>query len=97
MLIIHNANCENHNISTIRTSSDSYIHWKNHFHTNPLYSRIYADFDANNAIDNSSIGNKTANVLKQNPLLNGYHLEFELEDVLKNEYYKSLLDFNNVD
>ena len=28
-----------------------------------------------------SIGNKTTNIYKQNPVLNGYEIVFELEDV----------------
>ena len=32
---------------------------KKHFHKNPLYFRIYADFEADNEKDNSIIGNKT--------------------------------------
>ena len=34
---------ENYDITTIRISSDSHLHWKNHFHKSPLYFRIYAD------------------------------------------------------
>ena len=30
-------------------------------------------------------------------MLNGYRIESELEDVLKSEYYKSPLGYNNVD
>ena len=70
---------------------------KNIFHKNPLYFRIYADFEADNEIDNSSIGNKTTNIYKQNPILNGYLIESELENVLKSGYYKSPLGYNNAD
>ena len=70
---------------------------KKQFHKNPLYFRIYADFEADNENENSIIGNKTKNIYKQNPILNGYHIVSELEDVLKSEYYKSLLGYNNVD
>ena len=70
---------------------------KKHFHKNPLYFRIYADIEADNEKDNSSIGNKTTNIYKQNPVLNGYRIISELEDVLKNGYYKSPLGYNNVD
>ena len=31
------------------------------------------------------------------PVLNGYHIESELEDVLKSDYYKSPLGYDNVD
>ena len=44
---------------------------------------IYAGIEADNEIHNSSLGNKTTNIYKQNPVLNGYYIESELEDVLK--------------
>ena len=81
MLKKHKQKCENDNITTIKTSNESHLHWKNHFHKNPLYFRIYADFEAVNEKDNSSIGNKTTNIYKQNPILNGYHIVSELEDI----------------
>ena len=59
--------------------------------------RIYAYFGADNEKDNSSIGNKTCKIYKQNPVLNGYHIESELEDVLKSGYHKSPLGYDNVD
>ena len=58
--------------TTIRTSSGS--HWKNHFHKNPIYFRTYADFEADNENNISNKGNKTINLLKQNPVLNGDHI-----------------------
>ena len=58
---------------------------------------IYAGFEADNEKDNSSIGIKTINIYKQNPVLNGYYIISELEDVLKSDYYKSLLGYDNVD
>ena len=94
---IHEPKCENNDITTIRTSSESHIYWKKHFHKNPLYFRVYADFEADNEIDNFSIGNKTTIIYKQNPILNGYHIESELENVLKSGYYKSPLGYNNAD
>ena len=74
MLIKQKQKCGEENITTIKTSNESHIHWKKHFHTNPLYFRIYADFEANNEKDNSVVGNKTTNIYKQNPVLNGYHI-----------------------
>ena len=70
MLMIHNPKCEKHNITTIRTAGSSHLHGKNQFHKNSLFFRIFADFGANNEIDKSSIGNKTTNIYKQNPVLN---------------------------
>ena len=97
MLIKHNQKCEIDNITTIEISPDSHLHWKKHFHKNPLYFRIYADFEADNEKDISSIGNKPTNIYKQNPVLNGYNIVSELDGVLKSEYYKFPLGYNNVD
>ena len=93
----HKQKCGEVNITTIRTSNVSHLHWKKHFLKNPLYFRNYADFEADDEIDKSSIGNETSNVCKQNPVLNGYHIFSELEDVLKSGYYKSPLGYDNVD
>ena len=96
MLMKHKQKCGDDNFTTLRTSSESHIYWKKQFHKNPLYFRIYADFEAVN-IDNSSIGNKTTNIYKQNPVPNAYHIVSEMEDVLKSDYYKSPLGYDNVD
>ena len=60
--MIYKPKCANNDITTIKTSSESHSFWKNRFHKNPLYFTIFADFEAENEIDNSSIGNKTTNV-----------------------------------
>ena len=93
----HKENCGQDNICTIRTSNESHLYWKKHFHKNPLYFRIIADFEADNEKDNTKIGNKTTNIYKQNPVLNGYYIISELEDVLKSDYYESPLGYDNVD
>ena len=69
---------------------------KNIFKKNPFF-RIYAEFEADFEKDSSSIGNKTTKIYKQNPILNGYHIMSEVEDVLQNSYHKSPLGYNNVD
>ena len=97
MLMKHKPKCENNDITTIKTSNKSHLHGEKHFHKNPLYFRIYADFEADNEKDNCIVGIKTTNVYKQNPVLNGYHIVSELEDVLKSDYYKSPLGYDNVD
>ena len=97
MLIKHQQKCGEDNITTIKTSNESHLRWKNHFHRNPLYFRLNADFEANNEKDNSSIGNKTINIYKQKPKLNSYLIQFELEGILKSGYHKSPLGYNNVD
>ena len=76
---------------------NSYLLEKKHFHMNPLYFRINADFEADDEKDNSSTGNRTTIIYKQNPVLNDYHIESEMENVLQSEYYKSPLGYDNVD
>ena len=59
--MIHKPKSENYVRNNTTTSSESHIQWKKHFHKKPLYFRINADFEADNEIDNSSIGNKSTN------------------------------------
>ena len=96
-LIKHKEKCGDDNICTIRTSNESHLYWKKHFHKNPLFFRIIADFDADNEKDDSKIGNKTTNIYKQKAVLNGYYIISELEDVLESGYYESPLSYDNVD
>ena len=70
-LLNHKEKCGEDNICTIKTSNESHLYWKKHFHKNLLYFRIIADFEADNEIDGSNIGNKTTNIYKQKPVLNG--------------------------
>ena len=97
MFMIHKPKCENIDITTIRTSSEAHIYWKKHFHKNPLFFKIYADSEADNKIDSSSISNKTTNIYKQNPVIIGYEIRSEFEDVLKSGSCKSPLRYDNVD
>ena len=62
MLMQHRQKCADDNITTIKTSPESHLHWKKHFHKYPLDFRIYANFDADKEKDNSIIGNKTTNI-----------------------------------
>ena len=93
----HKEKCRDDNICTIRTSNESHLFWKKQFQKNPLYFRIYADFEADNEKDNSKIGNKTTNIYKPNPVLNGYYIISELQDVLESDYYESPLRYDNMD
>ena len=96
-LINHEEKCGDDNICTIRTSNEPHLYWKKHFHKNPLYFRIIADFEADNEKNDSKKGNKTTNIYKQNPVLNGYYIISELEHVLESDYYESPLGYDNVD
>ena len=84
MIIKHKDQCIQKRTTSFKTLFDSHLHWKNHFDKNCFYFRVNANFEADNEIDNSSIGNKTNNTYKQNPVCNGYEIISELEDVLKN-------------
>ena len=96
-LLNHKVRCGDDNICTIRTSNESHLFRKKHFHRNLLYFKINADFEADKEIDGSNVGNKTINIYKQNPVLNGYYIISELEDVLESGYYESPLGYDNVD
>ena len=95
--MLHKPKSEINYITTLRNSDESHLHWKDHFHKNPLYFRIYVDFEADKETDNSSIGNKRTNIYKQNPVLNGYYMESELDDILKSGYHKSPQGYKNED
>ena len=95
--MIHKPKYENYDITTIRTSSESHLHWKDHFHKNPLYFRIIADFEADNETeDRKAVCNKTTNIYKQNPVCNGDYIISEL-NVLQSGYFISPLGYENVD
>ena len=70
---------------------------KKHFHKSLLYFWVVADFDADKKVDNSSKGNKTTSIDKQNPVLNGYYMVSELDKILQSGYYESPLGYDNVD
>ena len=86
MLTLHKPKSKTYDITTIRTPSDSHLHWKNLFHKNPLYFRTNAGFEADNEIDNSNIVDKTTNIQKQIPVNSFKHKESELDDILQSGY-----------
>ena len=95
MLTIHKPNCEFSEIATIETSSDSYFHWKDHFHMNPLYFRTMADFDADNEIDNFNISNETTSHYEK--VLFVMVIISELNNALQSGEYESLLRYEHGD
>ena len=58
---------------------------------------VIDEFKADSEVDGSSLSNKTTNIYKQNPVLDGYYILSEVEDVLESAYYESPLGYNNVD
>ena len=79
------------------SSNGSHICWKKFFHRNPSFFRIHANFEADDEIHSSNIGDKTINIYKQNPVPNVYRILSELDDILQNGYHKSRLEYINVD
>ena len=64
--------CIQKQITSIRTSPESHLHWKNQFHKNHIYFWIYADFKVDNEKEvNTADCNKITNFCKQNPVCNG--------------------------
>ena len=96
MLMSHKQKCGDDNMTTIKSSNESHLHWKDHFNKNPLDFSVYNDFEADNEKDNSSIGNKTSNIYMPIPVCNGYRIVSELENVLKSGHYKPPLGYENV-
>ena len=77
--IKHKQRCEEQEINSIKRSNESHPYGKKkHFHKNSLGFGKYADFEADNEIDNSSVGNKTTNIYKQNLVCIGYYIVSEL-------------------
>ena len=70
---------------------------KKHFQSNPLYFRVHADFEGVNGIVKSSLGDKTTNIHKRNPVCNGYYVMSGLDDVLQSLSSQSPLGFEKVD
>ena len=95
-LRIHKPKSEKQDITTIRTSNEPHLLWKNQLHRNPLFLSIYADFEADNLINNSSIGNKTTNFHDENPVFKGYHTESELDEILQTSCYKYPSGYDNI-
>ena len=94
MLVKHTKLCKEN--QQLKTSPISHINWKKNFQKYKIFFRIYADFEADNKKENTSIGDKTTNIYNQEPVCNGYHIVSELEDVLKSGYHKSPLGHENV-
>ena len=70
-------------ITSIKLGKESHIHWRDQFHKIPLYFRIGANFEANiEIVDGKVVANKTTNIYKQNPVLNGSYIMSELGSVL---------------
>ena len=77
--------CEQQDFTAIRLSIDKHLAWKKHYQKVPLFT-VYADFECNNEIDNSTISEKTTNINRQNLYCNRYCIVSDLPEVLASEY-----------
>ena len=89
ILMKHKRTCEKQEIRAFKTSNESRLYWKKHFHDNPIYVRVYGEFGADNQIDKSSERNKTTNVYEQNAVCNDCHIMSELNNVVQNGYFEA--------
>ena len=49
---------EEQEVANIKTSNESHLDWREHFHKISLYIRINAVFGADNETDNTNVGKK---------------------------------------
>ena len=91
----HKDRCEERDFPSTKISIDTNIKWKNHNQKVPSYFKINADFKCINEKDNSTIGEKSTNIFKQNPVCSEYYIVSDLPEVLRNEF-KSNFGINNV-
>ena len=96
VLMNHKQRCQQQEITSIRTSNESYVQWKKQFLKNPLEIRIYAEFEAEIEIDKSNIGDKTTICYRQNPVFKGFSRVSQLIDVLRSVYCKYLIGYDNI-
>ena len=93
----HIQRCNQQEITSNKTSNESHKRWKKHFLLNPLYFRIYADFEVDKEVDHSCKGDKTTKNFKQNPVCNGYYVVSELNDVSQSRYFELAPEYHIVD
>ena len=59
----HKQQVGEHYTASLRLSNESHLYWKkNHIHKNPLYIRMYANFENDNEFDNPDIDEKTTHI-----------------------------------
>ena len=98
MIIKHKQQSFQKQLTSIKASPESHLNWKSPFHKNLLYFNIYADFEADNAKEDSKAGcNKTTKIFRHIRVCNSYENLSELEDVIIRGYHKSPLGYENID
>ena len=99
ILIEHKQSWEQHGIRALKTSKESHLYWEKYFHKNPVFRRIYADFEVDNEVDasfansslcdySSSICTKRFNTYEQNPICNGYYIRSQVNNILQSGSYE---------
>ena len=61
-----------------------------------LYYRIFAAFQVDIDTDKSNVENKTTTIYNQNPVLIGYLIISELDDVLKDGFFESNTGYKKI-
>ena len=56
VLLKHKRRGEQQRLPAIKTSNESHLYWKEHFHKNTIHCSIYAHFESDNEIESSSVG-----------------------------------------
>ena len=94
VLMKHKQRCEQQEATAIKFLQESHFCQQKYFHNIPLKFGTYADFETDNEIDISIIGNEATNISKENRLFNGYFRISDLNDVLQSGCYESPLGYH---
>ena len=98
-LITHKKSCGNKNKSVYIPSKETHVKWNKYYQKMPIYSIIFADFEARNEpiINQDNVVSKTIDVCKQIRCCNGFYVINKINDLpIKMDYYKSIFGENNV-
>ena len=73
--------CDNEDKAVYIPCRESHATWNKHYQKMPLYSTIYADFEAMSSaiIDQDNDRNKTVDICKEILVCNGYHVMNKLK------------------
>ena len=98
-LITHKKLCGNKNKSVYIPSKETHVKWNKYYQKMPIYSIIFADFEARNEpiINQDNVVSTTIDVCKQIRCYNGFYVINKINDLpIKMDYYKSIFGENNV-
>ena len=82
-LIKRKQKCEQQEITSIKTSTASELYWTKYHNELKKLFRSFVNFEADNEIDTSNVGDETSKIYEQNTVCNVYCRASELNDVLQ--------------